>query len=292
MVDSTRRLYGDRAAWWVPPILVLPIGMLLWLSQLLREAMIMFLIAAALNAAVRLEKRTKLLPVAMIGVSVALLFTVRNYMAVTLGLGLLAGLVLGRRGVGGIGAGAGALALVAIMVLGLGVGFSGLQSVQDQADLARLNNIRSGSANGAASGFLPDADISSGRRAAAYLPLALPRFFLGPFPWEIRPGRQLLALPDVLVWWLLLPSLWRGFWRAWRRTRRGLFVMVMPAAGASVVLALLVANYGTVVRSRLQVFLLLIPLIALGLEQRSNTRHRVSSGGELGQVSDPVPSSG
>jgi hypothetical protein len=68
--------------------------------------------------------------------------------------------------------------------------------------------------------------------------------------------------------------------------------MVMPAAGASVVLALLVANYGTVVRSRLQVFLLLIPLIALGLEQRSNMRHRVSPADDSGHLRDPIPSSG
>lgn len=292
MTDTTRRLYGAKAAWWVPPLVVLPIGMLLWISQLLREAGIMLLIAAALNAAVRLEKKTRLAPVVVIGLSVALLFTVRNYMAVTLGGGLLVGLVLGRRGVGGVGAGGGAFVLGAILVLGLGIGLSGLEAVQEQADLARLNNIRQGSATGAASGYLPEADISTGRRAAAYLPVALPRFFLGPFPWEIRPGRQMLAIPDVLTWWVLLPSLWRGLLRAWKRTRRGLFLMVVPAAGASMVLALLVANYGTVVRSRLQVFLLLVPLIALGLEQRRSRSDTVQRRpGALGPAV-PVPSSG
>ena len=100
----------------------------------------------------------------------------------------------------------------------------------------------------------------------------------------------MLAIPDVLTWWALLPSLWRGLLRAWRRTRRrGLFLMVVPAAGASMVLALLVANYGTVVRSRLQVFLLLVPLIALGLEQRRSTRNVVQHEWE-GRLARPVPS--
>jgi hypothetical protein len=272
MTDTTRRLYGDGAAHWIAPIVLLPVGFLLWPSQLLREAGIMFLIAVALNGAVRLEKRTRLSTFVMIGVAIALLFTVRNYMAVTLGAGLLAGIVLGRRGIGGLGAGAGAVLLVGLMVVGLGVGSSGLTAVQQQADLSRLNNIRQGSATGAASGFLAEADISTGRRAVLYLPIALPRFFLGPFPWEIRPGRQLLALPDVMVWWALLPSLWRGFRRAWLKTRRGIFLLVMPTAAVTGVLALLVANYGTVVRARMQVLLLLAPLIALGLELRRSAR--------------------
>lgn len=292
MTDTTRRLYGDRAAWWVPPLVVMPIGFLLWSSQLLREAAIYFCVAAALNAAVRLGKRTHLGIVVVIALSVAVLFTLRNYMAVTLGGGLVAGIVMGRRGVGGIGAALGAMVVVVGLVVGLGVGSSGLRSVQEQADFSRLNNIRQGSATGAASGFLEEADISSGSRAAAYLPIALPRFFLGPFPWEIRPGRQMLAIPDVLTWWLLLPSLWRGFKRAWRRTQRGLFLMVLPTAGASAVLALLVANYGTVVRSRMQIFLLVIPIIALGLEQRGAQRREAAEQEAVGRpvAGGPVPS--
>ena len=55
MTDTTRRLFGSAAAWYVPPLVLLPVGFLLWPSQLLREAGILFFIAASVNAATRLS---------------------------------------------------------------------------------------------------------------------------------------------------------------------------------------------------------------------------------------------
>jgi hypothetical protein len=285
--DTTRRLYGDAAARWAPPLVVLPIGFLLWPGQLLREAGVLFFMAVVINCAVRLQQGTaKVGLVLTMTVGLGLLATFRSYMALTLAGGVIVGISLGRRGLSGLKLGGGAALLSVGLVAGLGLGYSGIQAIQ-QTNLSTVNNIRQDSANGAASGFLTDADVSSGRRAATYLPLALPRFLLGPFPWEIRPGRQLLVLPDVLVWWALLPSVRRGFRRARKVRGGGLFLILFPAVSVSLVLSLLIANYGTVVRSRIQVLLLLVPLAALGLASR---RSEPASGDALAPAADPLPS--
>ena len=54
-----------------------------------------------------------------------------------------------------------------------------------------------------------------------------------------------------------------------RRHQRGAFILLVPAAITACMLALLVANFGTVVRERMQVLVLLIPFISLGLALRN-----------------------
>ena len=53
-----------------------------------------------------------------------------------------------------------------------------------------------------------------------------------------------------------------------------MLVYLLPALFVTVGLALLVANFGTVVRERMQVLVLLIPLIGLGW----SVRHPATSG--------------
>ena len=72
--------------------------------------------------------------------------------------------------------------------------------------------------------------------------------------------------------WALVPSLRRGFREARRRRKRSAFILLIPAAIAACMLALLVANFGTVVRERMQVLVLLIPFISLGLVLRNHPK--------------------
>jgi hypothetical protein len=85
-----------------------------------------------------------------------------------------------------------------------------------------------------------------------------------------------VALPDLLVWWFLLPSLWRGLWSAKRRIGLRALTLLIPAAMTGVALSLLIGNFGTVLRERTQVVVLLMPFIALGLAEH----RRASTPGE------------
>jgi hypothetical protein len=158
-------------------------------------------------------------------------------------------------------------------VVALGLGRSGYTATTS-TDLSRANVVRQDLSTSGASGFDAEADISTPGRALAYLPRGVATFSLGPFPWQLTGARQLVLVPEMLTWWLLLPSLWRGQRAARRAAGRRIFVLAVPALLITVLLSLVVGNLGTLVRERLQVIVLLIPIIALGLSERRTGRNQ------------------
>lgn len=272
MSDLTHRLFGRQAAGYVPQLVFLLPGIFIWTSQLLKEAPILFLIAVAAYCAVRVSQRVSVLALLGMCMSVALLFTFRGPVALVATGGLLAGIILGSKQLlGGLGTGLTATTLVVMLVLTLGIGLSGYESAVE-SDLRRANIVRQDLAT-AGSGIRPGVDISTPRKALTYLPVGLVDFFLGPFPWRSLSRLQVFSLADVLVWWALLPALGRGLQAARRgRSGRRSLVLLLPAIIISFELALVIGNFGTIVRERTQVVIFLVPFIALGLAVRAATR--------------------
>ena len=265
--DTTRRLFGREAAAWVPPVVVLLPSLMLWPSQLIKEAPILFLIAVAANAGARVTERFRFAPLVAVAGSMALLLTLRGYVALVLAGGIVAGIAVGRRELlGGVGAGVGVAAIL-ILLLSFGLGYKGFDAAVN-TDLAQAQIVRRDLALTARSGFDAEVDISTSRQALSYLPRGLVTFLAGPFPWQIRGVRQLPIIPDMLIWWGLLPSLWRGAKEGRRLIGRRMLVLVLPALTTACLLSLAIGNFGTLVRERMQLVVLLIPLIAYGLSLR------------------------
>ncbi len=266
--DATYRHLGRAASRPVPVVATLLPGFLIWGSQLLREAGVYFLMAVAMACAIRLVRRPSPAPLVILGAALGLLVTFRAdtglVMAGALAVAVIAG---GPQLAKGLASGMAVAVLVGALVLGAGLGYSGYHLVT-KTNLHQINNIRSDSSQSASSGFLPEASVSTPGHAVDYLPLGATYFLLGPAPWQIHQARQLLALPDVATWWFLLPSLWRGLRAARRRRGREVLVYVLPALALTAVLALIVANYGTSVRERMQVVIIVVPLIGLGWSER------------------------
>jgi len=271
LTDMTRRLFGDRRAWFVAPLAVLMPGLFVWTSQLLKESTMLFLLVVATYCAVRLIERITVGPLVVLGIALSLAFTVRSAVALVFVVGLLSGIAFGKGElVGGLATVLGALAALAVLILVLGIGYSGYEYASSSS-LERTNGVRQSSSR-TASGFASTADISTPKRALTYLPLGMAAVGLGPFPWQIGTARQLPAAIDVAVWWALLPSLWRGGRAGWRIAKRRVLVLILPAVATLAVVGLAVANYGTIVRERTQVVVVLLPLIALGLSERASGR--------------------
>lgn len=270
--DTTERLFGRPAARVAGPLVVLLPGFLVWTSQLLREAPALFLLAAGANCAVRLSTRARPSTLGWLALTIALLFTVRANVALVFVVALVGGLVLGRRSlVGGLGTGLTALVLVTVLVIAVGIGSSGYQ-LSREFDLEQVDLARQDLSTSASSGFAPDADVSTPERAITFLPVGLVSFSFGPFPWQVANPRQLAGLLEVATLWALVPSLARGLRRARALIGRQLYVLTLPALLLACMLSLLIGNYGTVVRERLQVIVLVVPVIALGWSLR-HQRH-------------------
>jgi 4-amino-4-deoxy-L-arabinose transferase-like glycosyltransferase len=272
VTDTTRRLFGRETARWAAPLMLLLPGLFLWTSQLLKEAPVLFLIAAACNCSVRLSGRSTVMPVLMLATSIGLLLSFRGPVGLVLGAGVVAGLVVGRRELAhGVAAGVAVVGFMGAFVLIGGVGQAGYEQTVTSS-LEDASRTRQSLAGAAASGFGADLDTSTSRRALVYLPVGLFNFTFGPFPWQGGASRQLAALPDVIVWWWLLPALWDGYREARRRIGRRVLTVVLPALTIWLLLALVIGNFGIVSREREQVVVVVAPLLALGLARRSDRR--------------------
>ena len=266
--DATERQFGESAARYVLPICMFMPGFMIWSSQMLRESGVYFGIALSLNAAVRISKNISFGAICGMISGVLLVFVWRASIGVLMGGGFLIAFILQRK-VKNTFATVIIAGIAAVLVMGLGIGHSGLTFIAN-TNLQQINNVRMGSSTSAASGFLPNSDISTGSHAIGYLPIGTTFFMFGPAPWQIQGVRQLLAAPDALVWWALLPSLWRGIKAARRRVGRAINLYLLPAFANAIGLSLIIANFGTAVRERMQVIVFLVPLIALGLSLRKH----------------------
>jgi hypothetical protein len=267
LYDATRRIFGADAARPVPPLVVLLPNLVIFSSQLLKEAPILFLIAVLVNCATRLTERFSFASLVPLAGALSLLLTLRAWVALALMAGVLASLGLGRRDViVGVGAGLSAATVIAA-ALAFGLGYSGYKAAS-KADLEQANDIRRDSAVGVGSGFDAEADVSTPVAAVTYLPRGLLVFMLGPFPWQFSAATQFVVIPDLVAWWFMLPSFVRGLRHGWSLISRRMLVLILPALAVSALLALSVGNLGTVVRERAQTLVLVLPIVALGWSMR------------------------
>jgi hypothetical protein len=270
VADTSRRLFGPAAVRPAALMVAFLPGFLIWTSQLLREAPILACLAVIANVSVRLTERTRPAPLVVMSLTLATVFTLRANVALLVAAGVLAGLAVGsRRGLAGVATGGASVGLVAVFVLAAGIGAAGFR-LAASSDLEDVNLARQDLA-ASESGFARGQDVSTGRSAAAFLPVALLNVGLGPFPWQVGNARQVGGLFEAMSLWLLLPSLWRGWRASGALIGRARLVPVLPAALVALSLALLIGNYGTIVRQRLQVTVFLIPFAALGWSLRRGT---------------------
>ena len=89
-----------------------------------------------------------------------------------------------------------------------------------------------------------------------------------PFPWTINSLRQVITLPELLVWWALFPMLIKGYWFAIRRRLRMSFAICIFTLGLTLAYALYQSNVGTAYRHRAQLYVFFFIFMSIGLELR------------------------
>lgn len=253
-------------------------GFIIWSSQLLRESAVYLCLAISLWSCVSYLLSSRLKYISLAAFALVILLTMRSDVAFLDGAGLIIAIVYNslftqKTFTQGLGSAAGMLLLASFLVIFTGsVGYEAIKIVTT-ANLSTLNTIRQSSST-AASGFLTSANITSVSSAVKYLPFGLIYFLAGPFPWQIHSIRELPALPDCMLWWILIPFLFKGL-KFLRKNYKGLqLTFTVPALALSIGLSLIIANFGTVVRERMQVILILLPVVAIGLtERRKTTQH-------------------
>jgi hypothetical protein len=243
-------------------------SLVLWSALNIRDAWIILLIVLICRHALALHDELRLRSLVILGGAVFALVQFRSYIlfAVTLPM-VVSFLARGRQHLAR-NVILGMLAVVAVIYADRAAGSDRrLRSL----DLEELHEIRYWNTVGAGSRF-EQADISTPGKALAFLPKGLAYFLLAPFPWMLGTIRQVLALPEMLFFYSLIPAMLRGF-RYLLRERLGTSLMVvLLTAGLTFGYALGEGNAGTAYRHRAQVLSFYLVFAAVGVELRRARR--------------------
>ncbi len=234
----------------------------LWSALLVRDVLVLFLLATALLAADRLRRTFGVRNLIALAVSLALLSMLRTYLFLLVTASIGVALLLGRRSVvqslviGG--------AVVAGLVLT--VRYTGLgQSELERANLAHFSQLRKYNAYGMygeeAMGTLgSDTDISTPTAALTYLPVGMIHWFFAPLLWKVGSARQAMAIPDQVLWYALIPAIVVGMAWLLRHRFRAVLPLFLTVCGISILYSLVEGNMGIIFRHRAQI---IVPLCAV-----------------------------
>jgi len=252
-------------------------SMILWSSVAMKDTLMTLLVVLMMYHYTRLRLRFSIASLAGTVLPLLAIQPVRFYMVYILIFAIFASFLLSR----------GALSLSGVAkqlsVLGLIVGlmvFVGAASrVEQGADvlsLERVSEFRQGMATTANSGFSSDVDISTPGRAFAFLPIGIATLLLSPFPWQFTSLRAAFALPEMLIWWALLPALARGIRFTLHTRARVASPVLLFSLVLTVGYSLIHGNVGSGFRQRAQIFVFLFIFAAAGVFVRRCRRFGIA----------------
>ena len=241
--------------------------MIFWSAALYKDPMVMLAIAANILAVFRLRVRMSAYWVVIYLATAGALVFLRFYIFYAIAAATLAGAVARhRRGMMfGFATQVALLSGLITLFLYTPVGQEILMNSQF-LDLQLLNQSRADLAR-AGSGFATTADVSSIGGILTVLPVGVAHILFAPFPWTIANLRQALALPDVLMWYALIPALVRGIFYAHRRLRETMPILVFTTA-LTLAYSAFLGNAGTAYRQRTQVMMFYFLFVADGIHRR------------------------
>jgi hypothetical protein len=144
--------------------------------------------------------------------------------------------------------------------------YGSLERVQiSRADLASYN-----------SGFGQDIDVSTTQGAILAVPVGFSYLMFAPFPWEVTNFRQAATLPEILLWWAMIPFLISGLWYTLKNRLRNATPILIFSLMLTLAYSIFQGNVGTAYRQRTQIQVFLFIFIAVGWtmlkEKRENRK--------------------
>jgi hypothetical protein len=241
--------------------------MIFWSSALYKDPAVMLCIAANILAVFRLRQRLSPAWIAIYLLTAGALVWLRFYIFYAIVAATAAGMLVRHRRGMALGL-ASQLAMVAGMIVLLLYTPVGREVLAQSRflDLELLQNSRLDLAR-AGSGFGSSADVSTVSGVISVLPTGVLYLLFAPFPWTVTSLRQALALPDILLWYALVPFLIRGVVSARNRLRETMPILVFTTA-LTLAYGAFLGNAGTAYRQRTQIMMFYFLFVADGIHSR------------------------
>jgi hypothetical protein len=269
-----RRLFGTEVARWSALFMAFFPQMLFWSAGMYKDPAVLFCIALSMFAVLRLRDVFSPGMAALLGLAAIGLLSLRFYIFYFVALAALGAFVFGRRGpIVPRLASYGLVLAVLVGALTFAVKRETLEMQRAFMTLDRMQVTRMDQAIWGKSAYGTEYDVSTPGGALQALPTGLVYLLFAPFPWAISSVRQLLVLPETLVWYALMPAFVRGIGYSIRQRLRDVLPILVFTVTLTIAYALMQGNVGTAYRQRTQVTIFFFVFMAVGIVQR---RRRVA----------------
>ena len=257
-------------------------SLVLWSAQGLKDGPVVFCLAVAILATLKLGEKLSLKYIAiLVGVLLALI-ALRFYVFYMIAVAIGGAFIIGMQQ---LSATSFARQFIAMILLGLALTYIGVTrsatvQMEHYGNLQVLQNSRSDQARLAETGFNKDVDVSTTAGALSTIPMGVLYLLFAPFPWQITSLRQSITLPEMIVWWASFPMLVLGLWFTIKYRLR----MISPILIFTVMLTLAYSafqgNVGTAYRQRAQLLVFYFIFVAVGFvvmkEKREERKRQIA----------------
>jgi hypothetical protein len=161
--------------------------------------------------------------------------------------------------------------VIILVLVGIGFTYVGVirnatTQLETYGTVDQLKRSREDLAKSAKSGFGEDVDVTTTSGAISTIPLGFAYLMFAPFPWQLGSLRQSITLPEILVWWAMIPILVWGLWWAIRHNLKRAFPILIFSLLLTIAYSIFSGNVGTAYRQRTQIQVFLFIFIAVGIQ--------------------------
>jgi len=253
-------------------------SLILWSSQALKDALIIFALAISILATLRLMEKITTGYVLILIVSLLSLLSLRFYIFYMMCAAVAGSFIVGMKTLSAQGF---LQRFVAVGAIGLAftwfgvLQYAGVQ-IDKYANLRAIQTSREDQAT-AGSGFAKDVDIQTTEGALTVIPMGILYLMFAPFPWQYTTLRQSITLPEMIVWWFSFPLLVLGLWYSLKHRLRQVSPIIVFTSMLTLAYSLFQGNVGTAYRQRSQLLVFYFIFVAVGaviLKERAEDKRR------------------
>jgi len=240
-------------------------SLVLWSAQGLKDAPIVFFLALAILASLRLNEKLSVKYAAILVVALFSILSLRFYVFYMITAAIAGGFILGFQKFTPTNF---ARQFVVILLVGVSLTYLGVtRYASAQFDrfgsLETLQRSRTDLSR-AGSGFGQEVDVSTTQGALSTIPLGLVYLLFAPFPWQLASLRQSITFPEMIIWWCSFPLLVLGIWYSIKYRLRQIAPILIFTTMLSIAYSIFQGNVGTAYRQRAQLLVFYFIFVAVG----------------------------
>lgn len=250
-------------------------SMALWSSQILKDGVVIFLIVATICIVLKLRQQFSYLYLILLLACLFGIAAFRIYILLALAPAIVGSFIIDPQK----SSSQLVFRTAAIVVIAVTLAYFGfLGSIENRLGDFTLENMSRHRQylSTVESGFGQELDVSTPMGALRALPIGFAYLMLAPFPWAMENFRQAITLPEVLLWWSLIPFLISGLWYTMKRRFGNSILLLLFLFILTLTYSVSQGNVGTAYRQRAQIQVLYFIFISVGIakviERRENIR--------------------